>query len=56
MNIKSIYYALRLHVLHDHSHQASRLLDLCSGSSLPLIFCIYVRYGPIYWERGVFTM
>ena len=26
MNIKSIYNALRLHVLHDHS-QASRLLD-----------------------------
>ena len=20
-----------------------------SGSSLPLIFCIHVRYGPIYW-------
>jgi hypothetical protein len=26
-----------------------------SGSSLPLIFCIHVRSGPIYWG-GVFTL
>ena len=25
-----------------------------SGGSLPLIFCIHVRPGPIYW--GVFTL
>ena len=26
-----------------------------SGGSLPLIFCIHVRLGPIHWE-GLFTL
>jgi hypothetical protein len=25
-----------------------------SGSSLPLIFCIHVRSGPIYWGGGIY--
>jgi hypothetical protein len=26
------------------------------GSSLPLISCIHVRSGPIYWGGGLFTL
>ena len=35
--------------------QPSNFCTLDSGSSLPLIFCIHVRLGPIYWG-GLFTL
>ena len=35
---------------------ACHLKQPTSGGALPLIFCIHVHSGPIYWEWVLFTL
>ena len=45
-NVMSIYCIF-------HIISTNVKLVACLGGSLPLIFCIHVRSGPIYWGEGV---